>query len=141
MIVASVLIVLPVAGPVALITYIVLKKLGHDSKKGQLIHTTIKMIYREKKTTKATTNNACVQTQSAFSLITVPCVTYFMYCVRMLCASVAVEIKWWYRILMVFGICLKVIGILLWLVQAGYSATQGTDVHTLTHCIQYIFTS
>jgi hypothetical protein len=44
MIVASVLIVLPVAGPVALITYIVLKKLGHDSKKGQLIHTTIKMI-------------------------------------------------------------------------------------------------
>jgi hypothetical protein len=68
MIVASVLIVLPVAGPVALITYIVLKKLGHDSKK--------------------------------------------------------VEIKWWYRILMVFGICLKVIGILLWLVQAGYSATQ-----------------
>ena len=39
MIVASVLIVLPVAGPVALITYIVLKKLGHDSKKGQLLHT------------------------------------------------------------------------------------------------------
>ena len=35
MIVVSVAIVLPVAGPVALITYIVLKKLKHDDKKGQ----------------------------------------------------------------------------------------------------------
>ena len=35
MIVVSVAIVLPVAGPVALITYIVLKKLEHDNKNGQ----------------------------------------------------------------------------------------------------------
>ena len=35
MIVVSVAIVLPVAGPVALITYIVLKKLEHDDKNGQ----------------------------------------------------------------------------------------------------------
>ena len=34
MIVVSVVIVLPVAGPVALVTYIVLKKLRHDNKKG-----------------------------------------------------------------------------------------------------------
>ena len=34
MIVVSVVIVLPVAGPVALITHIVLKKLRHDDKKG-----------------------------------------------------------------------------------------------------------
>ena len=34
MIVVSVVIVLPVAGPVALVTYIVLKKLRHDDKKG-----------------------------------------------------------------------------------------------------------
>ena len=34
MIVVSVIIVFPVAGPVALITYLVLKKLGHDTKKG-----------------------------------------------------------------------------------------------------------
>ena len=35
MIVVSVAIVLPVAGPVALITFIVLKKLEHDDKNGQ----------------------------------------------------------------------------------------------------------
>ena len=35
MTVVSVAIVLPVAGPVALITYIVLKKLEHDDKNGQ----------------------------------------------------------------------------------------------------------
>ena len=35
MIVVSVAIVLPVAGPVALITYIILKKLEHDDKNGQ----------------------------------------------------------------------------------------------------------
>ena len=36
---------------------------------------------------------------------------------------------------MVFGICLKVIGILLWLVQAGYSATQGIYRYTYTNSL------
>ena len=49
-----------------------------------------------------------------------------------LCVSVAGEMRWWYRMLAVFGIALKVVGVLLWLVQAGYSATQGERA-THTH--------
>ena len=37
----------------------------------------------------------------------------------------SVQMKWWYRILNVVAILLKILGMALWIVQAGYSATQG----------------
>lgn len=37
--------------------------------------------------------------------------------------------KWWYRILNVVAILLKILSAALWIVQAGYSATQG-EVHS-----------
>ena len=41
------------------------------------------------------------------------------------CCLSSVEMKWWYRILTVISVLLKLLGLLLWVVQAGYSATQG----------------
>ena len=46
-------------------------------------------------------------------------------CLLVVLSPSSVKMKAWFRILTIASILLKLVGVLMWLVQAGYSATQG----------------